>query len=104
MGGGIPILFINSLREGGPDVGHSISCTIVHPEYMQGLKIVMHKGFYFIIEATAFNCSRGVTINQFGDVMLRVSENKNLTIVFGLKNEQTLEQSQPFCFVIGPVP
>ena len=75
MGGRVPILFVNSLREGSPDVSHSVSCTIVYPENVKGLERVMQKGFDFIIQAATFNCSRGVTINQFGDDMLRVSKN-----------------------------
>ena len=41
--GGVPILFIKTLREGSPNVGHSVSCTVVYPKNMQGLKGVVHK-------------------------------------------------------------
>ena len=72
--GGVPILFINTLREGSPNVGHSVSYTVVYPKNMQGLKGVVHKRFYLVVQAVTINCSRGVSINQFGDDMLGVSK------------------------------
>ena len=74
VGGGVPILLINTLREGSPNIGHSVSCTIVYPENMQGLKRMVHKRFHFVVKATTINCSRGVSINQLGDDMLGVSK------------------------------
>ena len=75
MGGRVPILFINSLRKGCPDVSHSLGSFIVDSKDVKGLIGVMPKRFDFIIQASTSDSSRGVTINQFGNDMLRVSKN-----------------------------
>ena len=75
VGGRIPILFINSLRKGCPDVSHSVSSFIVDSKDVQGLIGVMPKRFDFIIQASTSNSSRGVTIYYFGNDMFGVAKN-----------------------------
>ena len=70
MEGRVPILLINTLQERNPNVGHNVCCSVISPENMKRLVGVEHKGFYFVVQGTTVDCSRGVSVDQFGDDML----------------------------------
>ena len=70
MEGRIPVLLIDTLRKRSPNVGHFICCNVINPENMEGLEGMKHQRLYFVVQATALDCSRGVAVDQFGDDML----------------------------------
>ena len=66
MDGRIPVLFEMTLRERGPQAGHTICCRIVRSENMKWFIGAEHKNFSFIVQMTAIDYSLGVSIDQFG--------------------------------------
>ena len=54
-----------ALRDGGPQVGHTIRCRVIDSENMKWFIGAEHKKFSFIVQATAIDCSLGVSIDQF---------------------------------------
>ena len=65
MDGRIPILFEMTLRERGPQAGHTICCRIVRSENMKWFIGAEHKMFNFVVQATTINCSLGISVDQF---------------------------------------
>ena len=70
MEGRVPILLINALRKRSPNVGHFVCSNVISPENMERLVGMEHKRLYFVVQATALDCPRGVAVDQFGDDML----------------------------------
>ena len=63
-----------------------------------------HKRLCFIKQASTIDSSRGVSIDQFRDDVLRITEDQDLLVVFILKELQALKESQPFCFIVRSGP
>ena len=102
--GRIPILLEVTLRDGGPQVGHTIRCSVIDSENMKWFIGAEHKNFSFIVQMTAIDYSLGVSIDQFGYDVLWISKYQNLLIVFILKDLQNLEESQPLYFIVSSSP
>ena len=63
-------MLIKTLWKISPHVGHNVYCRVINPENMKRLIGMEHKRLYFVVQATAIDCSRGVSIDQFGNDML----------------------------------
>ena len=70
MEGGIPVLLVDTLRKRSPNVGHFVYCSVISLENMERLVGMEHKRLYFVVQAMAIDCPRGVAVDQFGDDML----------------------------------
>ena len=55
-----------TLGDGGPQVGHTIRCSVIDSENMKWFIGAKHKKFIFIVQMTTIDCSLGVSIDQFG--------------------------------------
>ena len=64
--GRIPILLELTLSDGGPQVGHTIRCSVIDSENMKWFIGAEHKKFSFIVQTIEIDCSLGVSIDQFG--------------------------------------
>ena len=73
-----------SLKEGGPHIGQSDYCGIIVPKDVECLIGFRHKKLSFFKQASAFDCSRGVSVDQFEDDVPGVSEYQNLSKLFSV--------------------
>ena len=59
-----------------------ICCRIVGFENMKWFVGAVHKKLDFVAQATTFDCSLGVTIDQFRYDVLRISKYQDLLVLF----------------------